>query len=237
MSKLIDLTEKKFNRLTVIKRAENTKNGAARWLCKCDCGNTNHIIVTSRNLISGHTKSCGCLQDISRIKSHKKYNTYDLSGEYGIGYTSKGESFYFDLEDYNKIKDYCWRINKDNYVVTKNGTMFHRIVTECPLNYLVDHKHGERTRNDNRKYNLRICTNLENNKNQKIKLTNTSGTTGVVWNKKNNKWIAQITVNYKNIYLGSFINFEDAVKARKEAEEKYFGEWSYDNSVRETNGK
>lgn len=31
-------------------------------------------------------------------------NTYDLSGEYGIGYTTKGEEFWFDLEDYDKIK-------------------------------------------------------------------------------------------------------------------------------------
>ena len=40
-------------------------------------------------------------------ETFKKYNTYDLSGEYGIGYTSKGEEFYFDLDDYDKIKDYC----------------------------------------------------------------------------------------------------------------------------------
>ena len=47
---------------------------------------------------------------------HKKYNTYDLTGEYGIGYTSKDEEFYFDLEDYDKIKDYCWRITMQGYV-------------------------------------------------------------------------------------------------------------------------
>ena len=53
-------------------------------------------------------------------------NVYDLSGEYGIGYTLKGEEFYFDLEDYDKIKDYCWHINK-KYVCTKyknNRIMF-----------------------------------------------------------------------------------------------------------------
>ena len=40
MSKFIDLTGKKYNMLTVIKRLENTKEGVTRWLCKCDCGNT-----------------------------------------------------------------------------------------------------------------------------------------------------------------------------------------------------
>ena len=45
--------------------------------------------------------------------------------------------------------------------------------------------------------------------------------------KNRNKWIAQITVNYKNIHLGRYENIEDAIKARKEAEVKYFGEYRY----------
>ena len=46
-------------------------------------------------------------------KCNKKYNKYDLSGEYGIGWTSNtNQEFYFDLEDYDKIKDYCWIYNK-----------------------------------------------------------------------------------------------------------------------------
>ena len=36
---------------------------------------------------------------------HKKYNTYDLSGEYGIGYSNSGKEFYFDLDDYDLIKE------------------------------------------------------------------------------------------------------------------------------------
>ena len=95
----------------------------------------------------------------------------------------------------------------------------------------VDHKHGENTKNDNRKSNLRICTSSQNNMNRKIFSNNKSGCTGVIWNKDTNKWIAYITVNKKRIHLGSFINFKDAKQARKEAEEKYFGEWSYNNSV------
>lgn len=60
MSKLIDLTGQKFGRLTVIGRAEKKgKTRQARWLCKCECGNT--IEAFSDNLRSGHTKSCGCL--------------------------------------------------------------------------------------------------------------------------------------------------------------------------------
>ena len=62
--------------------------------------------------------------------------------------------------------------------------------------------------------------------------TNSSGVTGVGYRKSYETWRARITVNKKNIYLGDFDKFEDAVKARKQAEEKYFGEHSYDNSLK-----
>ena len=233
MSRCVDLTGERFDRLTVIKRVENTKQGMAQWMCKCDCGN--EIIATGINLRSKHTKSCGCLRVKAQYKSHKKYNQYDLSGEYGIGYTSKGEEFYFDLEDYDKIKDYCWYINKDGYVASRQTEMMHRVITNCSADKLVDHKHGDNTRNDNRKENLRICTSRENNRNRKPSLNTKSGVSGVAWHNKNKKWIAQIAINKKNIYLGSFVNKEDAIKARKAAEEKYFGEFSYDNSMRDLN--
>ena len=55
------------------------------------------------------------------------------------------------------------------------------------------------------------------------------GYTGVYWNKANKKWCSNIRVNNKPIYLGSFDLIEDAVKSRKEAEQKYFGEFSPQN--------
>ena len=59
MPQLIDLTGKKFNRLTVLKRVENRKK-SVMWLCKCDCGN--ETIVDGFSINHGKTKSCGCLQ-------------------------------------------------------------------------------------------------------------------------------------------------------------------------------
>jgi hypothetical protein len=59
---------------------------------------------------------------------------------------------------------------------------------------------------------------------------NTSGVTGVGWNKDSQKWCAYICKNYEQIHLGYFDNFDDAVRARKDAEEKYFGEYAYDYS-------
>lgn len=59
MGRLIDLTGQKIGKLTVVKRAENTNHGAARWLCKCDCGN--FTVVIGDELRKGSTRSCGCL--------------------------------------------------------------------------------------------------------------------------------------------------------------------------------
>lgn len=49
---------------------------------------------------------------------------------------------------------------------------------------------------------------------------------------KSNKWIVRISINKKRIYLGRFDTLEEAIVIRKDAEERYFGEWSYDNSQR-----
>lgn len=57
--KLIDLTNKRFNKLVVIKLDRIEKSGAY-WHCKCDCGN--EISVRSSHLVSGNVKSCGCLR-------------------------------------------------------------------------------------------------------------------------------------------------------------------------------
>ena len=60
MSKMIDMTGQKINRLTVLSRAENSNQGRARWLCRCDCGNEK--VILGSHLRNGNIKSCGCLQ-------------------------------------------------------------------------------------------------------------------------------------------------------------------------------
>jgi hypothetical protein len=76
--KLKDLTGQKFNYLTVLKRVENTKKGQARWECKCKCGKT--LIVRSTDLLSGHTRSCGCwrteLNTIHNSSNNRLYHVY-----------------------------------------------------------------------------------------------------------------------------------------------------------------
>ena len=55
-----DLTNRVFGKLTVIRTNGKSKDRHILWLCKCECGN--EVTVSSNQLITGHTQSCGCLQ-------------------------------------------------------------------------------------------------------------------------------------------------------------------------------
>lgn len=80
---------------------------------------------------------------------------------------------------------------------------------------------------DCRKENLRICEHYENIISSKTRSDNTSGKKGVSYDSERNKWIASITRNKKTYFLGRFSNFEDAVKARENAEKIYHKEYNY----------
>ena len=105
-----NLTGKKFGMVSVLYEDLQSKNRKI-YICRCDCGNVKSI---RRDTLLNNIISCGCKTKELRYLANKKYNTYDLTGEYGIGWTSNtNEEFYFDLEDYDKIKEYCWARNKD----------------------------------------------------------------------------------------------------------------------------
>ena len=75
MSRLIDLTGQRFNRLIVIKRDMLKVGNIAYWICKCDCGNI--ISVRGDRLRGGNTQSCGCLRKEKIFNSH----FIDLTGQ------------------------------------------------------------------------------------------------------------------------------------------------------------
>ena len=226
---LKDLTGQIFGRLTVIKLVGKDKFGEALWLCRCSCQDQKEIVVRGSSLRKGQTQSCGCLQKERAVEANKKYNLFNLDGEYGIGWTSNtGAEFYFDLEDYDKIKDYCWYESKQRQM---SQLMAHIPGQNKPIRMHVwlgfkNYDHIDRNELNNRKSNLRPATVKENSRNGSLRNTNTSGIIGVGWYKERNKWYAQITVNYKNLHLGYFENKEDAIRVRLNAEVKYFGEFA-----------
>ena len=90
--------------------------------------------------------------------------------------------------------------------------------------WCIDHINGNTL--DNRKNNLRICTNRENTSNRtKLGTNNTSGILGVRFDNRRNKWYADIQYKGKCIFLGYFNIKEDAIKARIDAEKSYFKEF------------
>ena len=226
----IDLTNQRFGRLLVLSKYDVVGKGETRWLCRCDCGN--ECVVSRGGLKGGKTQSCGCLQRERTSEIKRKYNTYDLSGEYGIGYTSKGKEFYFDLEDYDKIKDYCWCFNDQDYVVAHNKSgnniRLHRLILNINnKDIIIDHKN--RRKNDNRKSNLRIATKSENAMNRPTDIRSTTGYKGV--HKVGNKYTANIGLNNETIYLGIFDSMEDAAECRYRNEKEIFGEFAYNEEV------
>lgn len=231
MGSFKDITGMEFNRLTVIKRAEDriTPGGVKliRWLCECSCGSGKEVIANAYDLKTGHTKSCGCLSIEKQYESHKKYNKYDLTGEYGIGYTEKEEPFYFDLEDYDKIKDHHWRYNPAKYVVTDIGgkrVRFHRIILD-----LKDIREGDHIffqNFDNRKSQIRVATKSQNNMNHRLRSDNTSGIKGVHWSNRDNVWVGQIDIKGEHFYKSS-PNKEEIITWRAKKEKDLFGEFAF----------
>ena len=85
----------------------------------------------------------------------------------------------------------------------------------------VDHICGHTIPNANAITNLKLTDNIGNGQNSAMSHRNTSGCVGVSWNVKSEKWTAQIKVNRKAKYLGSFDDFNEAVAVRKQAERDY----------------
>lgn len=77
----LNLIGKRIGRLTVVERTNNTKHGATRWLCMCECGNT--IVLTQQQIKKGHIDNCGCIKSPHFNTTHgasktKLYNVWKL---------------------------------------------------------------------------------------------------------------------------------------------------------------
>lgn len=197
-----------------------------QWLCECSCEDHNVIIVREDNLKSGHTKSCGCIR--------KKYNNYILNledeyGLYGIGYCSNTNSqFYFDMDDYDKIKDICWceAVVHGLHCVVGKSTDSKKVITMHLFLGYKGYDHADRNELNNRRYNLRIATVVENGQNKSKSTRNTSGVIGVSWNKRNQKWGSYIKYKSKLTHLGLFVNKDEAIRTRLLKEKECFGDFA-----------
>lgn len=150
---------------------------------------------------------------------------------------TKGKYTIVDDEDFVWLNQWKWCINDSSYArrniylgggrknQKNRGLRMHRAILKRHGNkikgMLVDHIN--RNRLDNRKKNLRLVDDTYNAINSKVRIDNTSGYRGIFWDKSRKKWTAQISFRRKHFNLGRFIDINDAINARREAELKYFG--------------
>ncbi len=136
-----------------------------------------------------------------------------------------------DKEDFDFLNQWNWsfdgnyatrsqhiRISKNKYRSKK--IYMHRLIMGNEDELVIDHINKNKI--DNRKSNLRFSTVSSNIRNGSLRKSNKSGVQGVYWCKFSKKWVSQIMVKRKHIHLGKFSNKQEAISARKVAEEKYF---------------
>lgn len=117
---LPDISGQKFGRLTVLTKAQN-KNGRTRYLCLCQCGNLKEI--STRNLLNGYTKSCGCLKKENPIfaKKHGEKGTplyiiwksmrqrcNNKNHKYAKNYCNKGIKICEEWNDFKTFKKWAF---------------------------------------------------------------------------------------------------------------------------------
>lgn len=160
-----------------------------------------------------------------------------LLSSYGILRLETTE-FLFDIEDLSLIESRSWYRDKDGYLVScylfngrRRFVRFHRIVIKAKEGEFVDHINKNRA--DNRKQNLRCCNRAENDRNRRPYSTNTSGVSGVYFDKQRGQWTASISYNKKRLFIGRFASKEDAIRARLEKEAELFKEFAPQRALME----
>ena len=151
---------------------------------------------------------------------------------------TKGQFAIVDPDDYYRLSEHKWHVSGWGYGKyyavrrgpNKNGMIgkmvhMHREVANTPDGLFCDHINGKRL--DNRKANLRAATFSQNIWNSKKVSTPTySKYKGVTYRKSSGKWLAMISLNSRQIFLGSFEDEAQAAKAYDRAAKKHYGEFA-----------
>ena len=230
------------SRLKVLRRVDDYVSPKGerlvQWECECLCDAHNHLNVIGSSIRDGGTLSCGCIHrerssQMCKERNVIKYeNRFIDKGSYYEVYDNDNNMFIIDSDDKELVSKTYWaKYESNNYFkssINGKNVWLHRFLENAREGEYVDHKNNQF--NDYRKSNLRICDNSENNRNVGLQKNNTSGVTGLSWDERLGKWRVRLTIYGDSKELGLFVNKEDAIIARIEAEDKYFGDFSFRKS-------
>lgn len=175
-----------------------------------------------------------------RIRGSKSVKLPRVCGDIAYIPLSKGMEAIVDSSDVPILMNSNWCLQRrcypdgsvrSQYAVTqffdgkKQSVRMHNVVFgHIPHGYVVDHINGNSL--DNRRSNLRLATYHQNNCNSKRPRNNKSGVKGVSWVERDKRWRASIGVKGKSVYLGYFVNIEDAALAYERAAKRYHGHFA-----------
>lgn len=154
----------------------------------------------------------------------KSTTSFRCKGEFVVCTTSRGVEFLIDNDDLEAVQKHSWCISKTGYAVANINykvTKLHRWLLSPTSTDIIDHINGNIL--DNRRINLRIATPAGNAQNSRSK--NNKDYSGIRLT-KHGTYNARITISRKSIHIGNFKTLDEAINARRIAEEKYFGEFA-----------
>jgi len=220
MSDRKDITRQKFGILTAVKKLDVIKRKRCpTWLFLCECGN--YVEYPYDNVVFSNHKgrqSCGCLRKKFYENNKKFLGVTNIEGTCIEHIRSKKPC----KRNKSGVKGVCWDKSKKLWYAR---IMFKK--KEYYLGRFKSKKAAIKKRHEAEKmiYGPFLKWYFKNKTNEPkknmLRGNNTSGYTGVNWQKQDGKWTAEIMVNNKSIFLGVFNKKADAVKARKAAEIKY----------------